>query len=348
MARLLIYLIYVGMLGIGLVSSTALAQVNTACREIIPEGMITHQVVRGDILIIIAERYSVSVEELVQANGIPDKDKIFPGQCLLIPIVEVPVATSEVAADATSDVTPEITMQVKPWTTPEITPEIVTATSEPTLTLAAPTPVSCITPLPPPVDITPLPTEIGTLLFDDFSPRKNVNVWPLVNQANPPDQTGQPILLNGELVLVSSDKLSIEILPDLAASEFYLEADIHIEKASEGMTNAVLAFGDFSESYNYITFNSERIDVYQFANQRERFILSAQSRADLNCTQHIALSFSNQQVDVYMGTDLATIIQLQALGEQIGLGIQYFGDTGQGTVYFDNLTVMPSRPVPVG
>jgi LysM repeat protein len=40
---------------------------------------------RGDTLGGIGERFGVSVETLVRANGIPDPDRIFPGQVLCVP-----------------------------------------------------------------------------------------------------------------------------------------------------------------------------------------------------------------------------------------------------------------------
>lgn len=48
-------------------------------------GQVTHQVSNGETLATIARRYDVSVEELVQANGLNNPDQVYVGQELSIP-----------------------------------------------------------------------------------------------------------------------------------------------------------------------------------------------------------------------------------------------------------------------
>ena len=50
-----------------------------------PTGATTYTVQRGDTLSEIAERYGTTVSALVLANNIADRDRIYPGQVLIIP-----------------------------------------------------------------------------------------------------------------------------------------------------------------------------------------------------------------------------------------------------------------------
>lgn len=61
----------------------------TATAEAAPK---THTVYSGQRLGSIAKRYNVTIDELCRANGISRKDKIFPGQKLVIPEPGKPVA----------------------------------------------------------------------------------------------------------------------------------------------------------------------------------------------------------------------------------------------------------------
>ncbi|HIS02838.1 MAG TPA: LysM peptidoglycan-binding domain-containing protein, partial [Candidatus Pullichristensenella avicola] len=50
-----------------------------------PTGATTYTVQRGDTLSEIAERFGTTVSELVRLNSIADRDRIYPGQVLLLP-----------------------------------------------------------------------------------------------------------------------------------------------------------------------------------------------------------------------------------------------------------------------
>ena len=50
-----------------------------------PSGTTTYTVQRGDTLSEIAERFGTTVSALVMANNIADRDRIYPGQVLVIP-----------------------------------------------------------------------------------------------------------------------------------------------------------------------------------------------------------------------------------------------------------------------
>jgi hypothetical protein len=48
---------------------------------------IRYQIVRGDTLLKIAHRYNTTVDTLVRINGIANKNRIYAGHFLLIPVV---------------------------------------------------------------------------------------------------------------------------------------------------------------------------------------------------------------------------------------------------------------------
>jgi len=45
-----------------------------------------YTIVRGDTLTKIAHRYNTTVDELVRINHIPDKDRIYAGDKILVPV----------------------------------------------------------------------------------------------------------------------------------------------------------------------------------------------------------------------------------------------------------------------
>ncbi len=59
-------------------------------------GQVVHQVVNGENLATIARRYDVSVDELVQANGLSNPDQVYVGQELSIPGAAVQIHTVQI------------------------------------------------------------------------------------------------------------------------------------------------------------------------------------------------------------------------------------------------------------
>jgi LysM repeat protein len=59
-------------------------------------GQVVHQVVNGETLATIARRYDVSVDELVQANGLSNPDQVYVGQELSIPGAAVQIHTVQI------------------------------------------------------------------------------------------------------------------------------------------------------------------------------------------------------------------------------------------------------------
>lgn len=71
-----------------------------------------HSVVRGETLFRIAQSYGVTMNSIVQANGLSDPEVIYPGQMLIIPGVEAPQLAAGLPALVSSfNVTPLNLMQ---------------------------------------------------------------------------------------------------------------------------------------------------------------------------------------------------------------------------------------------
>jgi len=81
----------------------------TAPNPLVATVPITHTVQRGESLNIIAQRYGVTIDQILQANAIPNKNRIYPGQVLQIwsndlsvPILEAPAPAPEAVVPPTS------------------------------------------------------------------------------------------------------------------------------------------------------------------------------------------------------------------------------------------------------
>ncbi len=101
-----------------------------------PDGAVVHVVQAGDTLYAIARQYGVSVETLLQLNGLADANTLWVGQEL---VISVPTATA----------TP---MPVLPTPTPTSVP--------PTPTAPPPTPTT----IPPTATLLPSPTPVPTAI----------------------------------------------------------------------------------------------------------------------------------------------------------------------------------------
>ena len=109
-----------------------------------PAEPVTYVVRQGDTLTGIAERFGVSLEVLMRANGLSDPDRILVGQSLTIPQGELPVSTPAAAAPPLPTDTP---LPIEPPTplSPSQTalPPVPAVTIQPT-----PTPIPTLTPVP--------------------------------------------------------------------------------------------------------------------------------------------------------------------------------------------------------
>ena len=74
-----------------------------------PSALTPYTVVRGDTLILIADRYGIALHDLARVNNIADPTLIFPGQILLIPPPPDPTAGPALTiAPATDPVLPPL------------------------------------------------------------------------------------------------------------------------------------------------------------------------------------------------------------------------------------------------
>lgn len=297
------------------------------------DGNLIYTVVANDYLSKIAKLFGTTSQILCIANNLPDCNLIHVGNQLVIPVLTAQPQLQSSSIPPTS--TPTLTA------TAEATQDQATSTLSPTPIIATETQTITLMPLPicPPTPTPDVLTQTvpgqpvvpeDALLFDDFA--SNKNGWQLTDNAK---------IINSQLVVTSIDRLNLVIVPIVRASKFSVELDAQIEDALTGKTNAVVAFGALSEGkeFHYISFNNERIDIYQVINGRDRFVYSTQSLVDFNCFQRIGVRYRNNQVEVYLNDNITAIAELPENGDEIGLGTQYWNETGIGTVLFDNLLI---------
>ena len=72
-------------------------------RPPIDEASVVHEVRPGDTLSQIAANYAVDVDQLVEANQLPDSDRIAAGQILRIPISSAGTARAEALVEQAAD-----------------------------------------------------------------------------------------------------------------------------------------------------------------------------------------------------------------------------------------------------
>ncbi|MCA9904137.1 MAG: hypothetical protein KC547_09785, partial [Anaerolineae bacterium] len=149
------------------------------------------------------------------------------------------------------------------------------------------------------------------------------------------------VIADGQLQVSSMDRIRLATVPDVHLEQFSLEVDTRLFEVSTNRTNAIIAFGtlDTPTEYNFVTFNNERIDIYEMQNGRERFISSSQSLVDFSCPQHVAVVFQNGQIEIYVNGSIQSLAQVSVKGDQLGLGVLYRGEAGIGQVFFDNLVI---------
>ena len=113
-AIILIVLAIAGTIGLYLqpniaptVELTPLATPVATVTRIAPASYEYHLVARGDTLTTISYQYGSTVEALVEANGLPDKNRIAVGQLLKVPLVALSIAQSSMqSADLICTATP--------------------------------------------------------------------------------------------------------------------------------------------------------------------------------------------------------------------------------------------------
>jgi LysM repeat protein len=120
--------------------------------ETTPLQSVTYVVEAGDTLGLIADKFSVSLFDIMTANGLTNQDFIQVGQELIIPLGGLPTATS------TFTPVPIPTETPLPFDPPTPLPEEAEIPPEPAVTVG-PSPTPTDTPTPALVTSTPLPTS---------------------------------------------------------------------------------------------------------------------------------------------------------------------------------------------
>jgi len=149
------------------------------------------------------------------------------------------------------------------------------------------------------------------------------------------------VITDEQLQVTSLDDIRLATVPDVNLEQFSLEVDIRLFESNTSRTNAVIAFGTLNTptEYNFVTFNNERIDIYEIQNGRERFISSSQNLVDFSCPQHVAIVYRNGQIEIYVNGGIQSLAQVSVKGDQLGLGVLHRSETSMSRVYFDNLMI---------
>jgi LysM repeat protein len=138
--------------------------------ESTPLQSVTYVVETGDTLSLIAEKFSVTLSDLMIANGLTNKDFIQVGQELTIPLGGLPTPTP------TFTLVPLPTDTPLPFDPPTPLPTDAQVPQEPAVTVG-PSPTPTPTPLPPTATPIPIPTstqppidEINVVISEVIAP----------------------------------------------------------------------------------------------------------------------------------------------------------------------------------
>lgn len=137
--------------------------------ETTPVQSVTYVVKAGDTLGLIAEKFSVSLSDLMLANGLTNKDFIQVGQQLVIPIGGLPTPTPTFTAVPLPTDTPLPFDPPTPLPTGAQIPQEPAATVGPSPTPSN-TPSPTITPVPIPTSTQPPFDEINVVVSEVISP----------------------------------------------------------------------------------------------------------------------------------------------------------------------------------
>lgn len=186
---------------------------------------ITYTVVQGDTLLAIANAYDVTVDDIVNANGLSDPSKLSIGQTLIIPLPgsapqpTTPATAAEVGATATMAVPTAPPVPTAADATPIATPipASVTSVTQGTVTLNIIDFASALTPLRPEdvgypydgLDLSkvgqPTPHEYRTLVLDNpylqvtVLPDLGGRIYQIVDKAS-----GRQLLYNNPAIIAST------------------------------------------------------------------------------------------------------------------------------------------------
>jgi len=292
----------------------------------------------GDYLLVIARCFGVSAQDIARTNNIRNSDLILLRQRLIIPIIATPrvplvsitpsISPSPVALANVIPPTPTAIVTLAPDVSPEVSPEV---TDVPTVTPTSALQLTC-----PDVRSTPSPQATDQPFYSDTFDSDRVE----------PDESAwvldaDIVITDDQLQVTSLDDIRLATVPDVNLEQFSLEVDIRLFESNTSRTNAVIAFGTLNTptEYNFVTFNNERIDIYEIQNGRERFISSSQSLVDFSCPQHVAIVYRNGQIEIYVNGGIQSLAQVSVKGDQLGLGVLHRSETNMSRVYFDNLMI---------
>lgn len=186
--------------------------------------------------------------------------------------------------------------------------------------------------------ISTTPAVISGALIDDFSDDSGQLDLGSVGQIS-----------EGELI-VSTDAeqsyvlVSHDINPPL---QIMIQAKFPAEALVDNQTAINILFGDIvNRNYVYVRIQSDFIDVSQVQGKEEQFLQSLSlpdMELDWSQYQNITINFQDN-LGLYINDQFLGLSNYSYTGNQIALGLQYFGVSGSSSVYFDNLQIVPLEP----
>lgn len=126
-----------------------------------------------------------------------------------------------------------------------------------------------------------------------------------------------------------------------------VQARLSIQALLEDQTAINILYGDIvNRNYVYIRIQKDYITVSQVQGKEEQFLQSLSvpdMELDWSQYQNIKINFQ-ENLGLYINDQLLGLSNYLYTGNQIALGLQYFGVAGSSSVYFDNLQIIPLEP----
>lgn len=156
-------------------------------------------------------------------------------------------------------------------------------------------------------------------------------------------------IIDGELMITTSTEQSYVLVPHEVNSplQIIVQARFPVEALADNQTAINILYGDIdNENYVYIRIKSDFIDVSQVQGNEEQFLQSLSlpdMELDWTQYQNITINFQDN-LGLYINNQFLGLSNYSYTGNQIALGLQYFGVSGSSSVYFDNLQIVPLEP----
>lgn len=190
--------------------------------------------------------------------------------------------------------------------------------------------------LEPPISTTP--AILSGILTDDFT--SDLGYLELGNGSQ---------ITEGELIVTTDTEQSYIMIPYTINPplQITIQARFSAEVLTDNQTAINILYGDIdNESYVYVRIQRDFIDVTQVKGTDEQFLQSLSlpgMELDWTQYQNITINFQDN-LGLYINDQFLGLSSYEHIGNQIAIGLQYFGVSGSSSVYFDNLQIIPLEP----